>query len=215
MPGREDDLFLVAVSFSATGSTSVGLGGSVLIFQNEVIAEMGGDVIAGGDINVKAASDEFLLNIAASVSIGGTAGVGGAAVITYFSGQTIARVLSGAEVQATGDMTIAAESKEFITADVAGVSGGGTAGVSGAVDIVITEVVTRAYTESETEEYAGVRITAGSLTIRATDDYEFVGVAVSAAIEAQPCRGNSPAHHCGKYSHCLYWRRQYYYHQYR
>ena len=49
----EDDLFLVAVSFSATGSSSVGLGGSVLIFQNEVIAEMVGDVIAGGDINVK------------------------------------------------------------------------------------------------------------------------------------------------------------------
>ena len=43
-------------------------------------------------------------------------------------------------------------------------------------------MVTQAYTESETEEYAGVRITAGSLTIRATDDYEFVGVAVSAAI---------------------------------
>ena len=50
----EDDLYLVAVTFSASGSNSVGLGASVLVFMNEVIAEMGGQVTAGGDINVKA-----------------------------------------------------------------------------------------------------------------------------------------------------------------
>jgi hypothetical protein len=178
----EDDLYLVAVTFSAASSASVGLGASVLIFMNEVTAEMGGNVTAGGDINVNAASDEFLLNIAASVSVGGNAGVGGAAVVTYFTGKTIARVLAGAVAQAAGNMTVIADSKEFITADVAGVSGGGTAGVSGAVDIVITEVVTRAYTENATGTADGVRITAGSLIIKAVDNYEFIGVSVTAAI---------------------------------
>ena len=96
-------------------STSVGLGGSVLIFQN---AEMGGDVTPAA-ISMSAASDEFLLNIAASVSIGGT----GTALLYHLFQANHCQSSVRAEVQATGDMTIAAESKEFITADEMGIRG--------------------------------------------------------------------------------------------
>ena len=177
-----DDLVLIGVTFGiAAGTAAVSLGGNVLVFQNKVGSVLGGDITATGDVSVLADSDSLLINFAASLGVGNTVGVGGAAVITYFKGETIAKLLSGCKVNAVGNLNVQALSEELVTADCAGISGGGTAGVSGTVDVIVTKVITQAIAE-DSEENAGGSLKAASINIEAMDDYMLVAVAVSAAL---------------------------------
>ena len=176
-----DTLYLLSATFGVTGGTAgVAIGGNVLLFGDLVQAHLGGAVSAGGDVTVAADSVVRLYSVGLSAAGGGTAGVGGVAIVTYFTGTTEALLLSGSAVDASGALAILANSREFITADGAGISGGGSAGVSGTVDVIVTELVTRA----EVEDNAGggkPAIEAASIEIRANDDYQLIGVAASAA----------------------------------
>ena len=179
---NQDTLFLLAVTAGATGGTAgVSLGGNILLFDDLVQAHLGGDVRANGDVTVQADSEVELYNIGMSVAGASTAGVGGVAIVTYFTGTTEALLLSGSSLVAGGALAILANSREFVTADGAGISGGGTAGVSGTVDAIITKLTTRAEVE---DNASGVRpvLEAASITIQAHDDYQLVGVAASAAL---------------------------------
>ena len=132
-------MFIEITAGITPGTAAVSIGGNVLVFQNKVGATLGGDITASGDVSVLSSSDSLLVNFAVSLAVSGNVGVGGAAVITYFKGETISKLLPSCKVKATGKLDIKALSNEFVTADCAGLSGGGTAGVSGAVDIIISK----------------------------------------------------------------------------
>lgn len=80
----------------------------------------------------------------------------------------------------TGKLNILANSKEFITADGAGISGGGTAGVSGTVDVILSENTVLAIVQDNADGTKPV-IKAAAITLDALDDYQLIGVAASAA----------------------------------
>ena len=76
----------------------------------------------------------------------------------------------------TGDVAVLANSYEFVTADAAGMSGGGTAGVGGTLDVLVTLVKTSAFTGNNVAVYA-----AGDVNVRAVDEYDLVAVVVTVA----------------------------------
>src|SRR5699024_9600838 len=45
----DDDIILLALSFAGGGSAAVGVGASVLVFQSDVTAQLGGDIRSGAD----------------------------------------------------------------------------------------------------------------------------------------------------------------------
>ena len=172
----KDDLWLLALAFGAGGTAGVAGDVNALVFQNCVIAALGGEVTAGGDVTVRADSEGKLYNIGAGVAVGGTAGVAAVAVVTYFYNSAEAYVTASADVTAQGDILVGAYSNEFVTSDAAGLAGGGTVGVGGTLDIVITKVTTRAFTE----EFVKL-IATGDVTVQAVDFYELIAIVVTAA----------------------------------
>ena len=92
-------------------------------------------------------------------------------------------LLAGSSVDAKGELNILANSKEFITADGAGVSGGGTAGVSGTVDVILNENTVLAIVQDNANGTKPL-IRAGAITLDALDDYQLIGVAASASAGA-------------------------------
>lgn len=99
------------------------------------------------------------------------------AVVTYFENKTLAQVLDKALLQAgNGGVEVIAVSREFVSGDAAGMSGGGTAGVGGTLDVVVLRFRTEALTGSNVT----IRTT-GDLTVRAEDNYGLVAAVVTLA----------------------------------
>ena len=171
----KDDLFLLAIAFGASGNAGVAGGANALVFQNAATAALGGIVSASKSVTVSARTDSLLVNAALAIGGGGTAGVTAIAVITYFYNSTLSYIHTGARVTTTtGDINIYADSQELVTADAAGVAIGGTAGVGGTLDIIVTQVITKAYTE------ASVTLNAhGSVDIEARDTYGLIAVVIT------------------------------------
>jgi len=174
-----DSLWLLGLALGAASSAGVAGGVNVMVFQSKTSALLGGAVTAStGKISVLAGSDSVLVNIAAAIGVGGSAGVTGIALVTYFYNSTIARVTDHARLIAQGDITVKATSEEIVSADGAGVAGGGTAGVGGTLDVVVMLLNTQAYTGN----FVSLTSTAGSVTVAAADRYELITVVVTAAI---------------------------------
>ena len=167
-----DDLWLltVAISIGATGTT---IGGDVnaVIFKATATAAAGGRYDALGSINVKAQSDSDFTIVGAGAAASGTNGVCAVIVFTYFTAQTKAYIRENAILKAGKDLVVEALSNEYTTPDCAGLGVGGTGGVAGTVDIVITKVLTQAYVEQNAQLTAG-----GDVRIHAKDNYELLAV---------------------------------------
>ncbi|MGF7003762.1 hypothetical protein M2149_002167 [Lachnospiraceae bacterium PFB1-21] len=171
----KDNLYLLAVTFAAGGNTAVAGGVNTLVFKNATKASLGGTVTAGRVVIVSATSDSTLVNVAGTGSIGGNAAVSAVAVITYFYNETVAFVESKSKITAGKDIRIIAHSKEFVTADAAAVGVAATVGVSGAVDVIIVKVITKAYTLDGVQ----LKSSNGNITISAKDDYQVLAIVVT------------------------------------
>ncbi|NLF27306.1 MAG: hypothetical protein GX592_05355, partial [Clostridiales bacterium] len=171
----KDEVILLALSFAGGGSVGVAVGASALVFENDVLARLGGRVLSAGSIKVSAYSETKMDNYAAAVGIGGTVGVTPIAIVTYFDGTTKAVVGAAADIDAIGAVTVRADSKEDIATEAAGVSASGVASVSGTVDVILSKQKTVAMTES------GALIDAQALSVNAADDFKLTGVVVTAA----------------------------------
>ena len=170
-----DDLYLLALGFGASGTVGVAGNVNVLVFQNHAKAILGGMVTAGKDVNVNANTDSFLVNAALSAAASGTVAGTAVAVVTYFYNETIAYVRANANIKADGNIRITAASEELVTSDGAGLAASGTVAVGGTADVVITKVVTKAYTEDH------VTLKGNSIHIEAIDDYDLIAVAATIA----------------------------------
>ena len=178
-----DDVYLLALSFAGGGTAAVSVGASSLAFENDLLATLGGSVTAAGNVDVTAKSSTDLFNVAAAIAGSGTAAVTPVAVVTWFDGSTVAEFGEGAVIRAGGNVTLAADSEEFITSDAAGVSVSGAASVSGTVDILISDQVTRAQAQKN------VSITAKKLDISALDDSQILAIAATGAFSGTAAVG--------------------------
>lgn len=152
--GASQDVVVQALSTSrligfggglgAAGTAGVGGGATVNVFKGTTNASIGAgaEVKARNDVAVNAYRDldQGVVNFA--LGAGGTAGVGAAVNISVTGGSTSARI--DGDVAAGNDVTISASEKSD-NMDIVGTFGGaGTAGVGGAVNVVVAKSTTSA-----------------------------------------------------------------------
>ena len=171
----KESITFIGATFGAATGVAVSAGGNIMYFENDVLAQLGGTILAEGGVTVRAGSDTWLVSVAFAGAGAGSVAVSGAAAVTYFTGTTVARVLDNAVVESGGSVVIEALSKEFVSTNALGIAGSGTTSVSGAVIVVVTSLETKAYTGKN------VVIKAGDLTIKAIDKYDLLGIGVSLA----------------------------------
>ena len=205
-------LILLAIGFGAAGTAGIAGDVNAMVYNDTVTAGLGGTVTGRRMINVSATADNMLVNVAAGVAAGGTAGVSAVALVTYFEGTTAALIYDNAKlyttlepeedtsepagdeandpeadpsdtdtaekpVDTTGNITVYAESQEIVTGDGAGAALGGTAGVGGTVDVIVTKLHTSAKTGT------GVTVVAtGDFSVDAKDTYGLVAIVATVAL---------------------------------
>ena len=171
-----DEQILIALALGVAASAAVSPGASVLAFDSEVSASLGGTVTANGTIRVTADSQTTLSVFAAAAAASGVA-VGGVGAVVCVSGITTAEVLAHATLTAAA-VLVSAHSTEHVTSSAGGFAVAGTAAVSGTVVVAIARVTTTASVG------AGAAITAngvtdGDISVTAMDDLTILGVAAT------------------------------------
>ena len=109
-------IFAATGALSGGGTAAVGASGSYNHLSGNVLAQVaGGQVTAqSGSVTVQALRTGEVEVWAASGSGGGTAGFAGSIAINDIGGGTTARVSQGAQVQAQGNVKVAAEADDQI-----------------------------------------------------------------------------------------------------
>ena len=93
---------LAALSFGIAGTAAVSPGTNALVFEDTVSANVGGNLTAGGDVEIAALGDIELYNIGAALAGAGNAAVSPIAIVTYFNGASEAIVGADAVLEACG-----------------------------------------------------------------------------------------------------------------
>ena len=167
---NKDDVTTVAVSASIS-NVSVQVGAAVQVLKSRAIAEVNGAVVARNQgekdgVNITAQNDTTLRNIAGAVGVGTVAAVSPVAAVTVFEGESRAQLTSGGSISAIKDVNIQATADKKVNIYSAGVAFGGTAGVSGAANVLVSKDKTQALVDD------GAAIAAnGSLDVSAQADY--------------------------------------------
>ena len=166
-----DYMILFAVAIGAASTVGVAGGVNAALFMNHVNAYLGGTITKSTSLSVTADTTVTFINTAVGFGGAGTVGVAAVFVVSYLYNETNAYILADADITSSGSALIQATSSEVVVAVVAGGGAAGVVGVSGTVNVAVTQVKTRAYTEDS------VKITAASVKIAASDTFQLVGVA--------------------------------------
>jgi len=183
-----EDLRNVVVGGSGGGTAGVAGTLSVNIVVNNTSAYIGKDAVindtsdAGADQSVEINAFDYtgVNGYGGVVTGGGTAGVGGSADTSAIFKNTSAWVDERSKVKARKDIGIRADSLERISSMMAGLSGAGTAGVSGTVSFALIKSDTHAFTVSTDNKDDRVILEAGNdIRISASDEsriFQFSGI---------------------------------------
>ena len=167
-----DEIKQLAISVGVSGGASVQIGAAVQVLRNKVRAEAGGKdgaMSAGtGDFTLSSRNDVQLHNIGAAVAAGGGAGVTPVGVVTYFQGESSARLRNGStvDVQNGKNITIKATSDKDINLYSLGATAGGV-GLSGTANVLVSRDSAGAIAETDTALKTG-----GDVNLSATGDYK-------------------------------------------
>jgi hypothetical protein len=169
---NETDILGFAGGLTKTGSTALGLGGSLdggqLKKRTEAGVERGADVKSNGDVEIRALSDEDVTALAGNAGLGDATAIIGAADVYQLLITTYAFVSRGAIVEAQGSVVINADDRSEIDYIAGMVASTGLAiGASGG--FALMEKDTRAFVDE------GARVTAlGSRPAIASNSGQFV-----------------------------------------
>ena len=190
---------LLGIAAAGAGSATAGVAGSAVVnILNETtragIAD--GARINATAVQVLAEADTEMLDVAGSVSFGGTAGIGAGAGVTQLTKNTEASLGSGVVADIAGNLRVQALSSEELLAVSAAGGGGGTAGVAGAAGILVADVTVRAFVgddplDGQASAGAGHVHARGSVAITADDDLDVTNIAGSIAIGGSAAIGAS------------------------
>lgn len=201
---NKDDVTMLAVSAGISGGVGVQIGAAVQVLKSKAIAEVGSTVSStAGSVSITSDNETVLKNIAAAVALSGSVAVTPAAVVTYFTGESDAILKTGSTVNAANDVNIKAKAKKEIDLYSAGASIGGTVGVSGTANVIVS----KDKTEAKAEKGTSITSSAGGLNIDAQSEYKLtsataalaggtVGAAVNAVVSV--IKSNTTAELAGK-----------------
>ncbi len=165
---NQDQIKQLAVSAGLAGGSGVQIGAAVQVLKSKAIAHADGTLKAGdGDLKLTAKNDTGLHNIGAAV----LAAIGGAAatpvgVVTYFQGQTEAKLGTGSSVEAN-NIQISTTSNKDVNIYAAGVAISSGVGLSGTASVLVSKDTNKA------SAMEGVALTArDKLDISAQSDYK-------------------------------------------
>jgi len=127
----------VAGALAGAGTVGVGVGLDIGVLTKTVEAYVAGTVQAVGNILVQAISYEQVILISASLGAAGTVGVAGSAGIYTLVLNTKAHVDDGAVLYAIGSVLVNANDDTNVVLSAGGVSGAGTVGVGGSLDVSV------------------------------------------------------------------------------
>ena len=197
-----DNVGAFGISLGFAGTAAVNLAGVVNVENIHTSAHIGssahvncGDPTCstnvtsangGQSVRVAAGNQYYELEIAASLAIGGEAGVAVPITVRVVNIDTYAYVGDGARVRAANDVSITANGRESIIGVTAG-AGGGTVGVAGTVSVTVAHVHTYACTGTPTSPAyecttGGATLVAdGNVIVAANDDSHLVLVTVAVA----------------------------------
>ena len=175
---NSDDIAAVGVSAAIGGSAGVGVSGTVSVITVNTNATIGKSAhvndnsgsASGPNVFVAAGNEYHQILAAASVAIGGGAGVGASVDVALLHLNANALIDNSAVVRATN--TIIVQSSQSDTVDSITIAGGGgTVGVGAAVNVLV--IYTHVYASTGT----GATIVAGNnAAILANDDTTILGV---------------------------------------
>ncbi|MGH2998311.1 MAG: beta strand repeat-containing protein, partial [Gaiellaceae bacterium] len=176
---NSDNVNAVGVAASIGGAAGVGVGGTVDVITVDTNATVAAHATvnsvtigrnSGQSVLVASGNQFHLLLVAASLAIGGGAGVGASVDVGVLSIDATSLVDDYAQVQAAKDVVVSATQQETIVA-VTFAAGGGTVGVAGAVGVIVLNTKVLAETGSH------VTITAGNnAAFLARDDTSVTGI---------------------------------------
>jgi ElaB/YqjD/DUF883 family membrane-anchored ribosome-binding protein len=170
-------------SGAVSGTAAGGLSAAVEVVQKKASAYVGNHASIGGEsLTVQAQNTSDSKTAAASLGVGGTAGVAGAASETFVTHTTDAHVGRAANVTTSGDADVQAVSSFKQGAGAGGVGGSGTAGIGLANSTVSMSADTKAHVDG------GAKVTGKNVRVAAdhTTDITYAtiagGIAGTAAI---------------------------------
>ena len=141
----------VGGALAGSGSVGVGAGADISVLSNTTQAYVDQDaqVKAFKDIQVKAASSQDIISVAAALGASGSVGVAGAVTTNVIDSHTTAYIGSGVTATAGNSVEVAAKD----TTEIVSVAGGagiglGTIGVGGSVSVTTIHKATAAYIDS-------------------------------------------------------------------
>jgi len=166
---NRDDITQAAVSVGIAGTAAVQLGAAVQVLGSKAVAEVGSDVISrSGSVNINSQNTTKLINAAGAIAGSGAAAVTPVGVVTYFTGESEARLKSGSIVDAQKDVNIRAEAVKDVDLYSAGFAVGGAAGVSGTANVLVSKDKTKAVAEE------GTRTAADNMNVEAEGNYKLI-----------------------------------------
>jgi len=101
-------------------------------------------VSSNGDVGVEADDETHVFEVAGTLAVGGSGGVGGSVAVVKLANQTRAEIGAGAAVDASGTTRVGATSLEDVDTYAVGGVGGGSVGVGASVGVKILESDTEA-----------------------------------------------------------------------
>ncbi|MBQ8094422.1 MAG: hypothetical protein IJ242_12745 [Clostridia bacterium] len=166
---NRDDITQAAVSVGIAGTAAVQLGAAVQVLGSKAVAEVGSDVISrSGSVNINSQNTTKLINAAGAIAGSGAAAVTPVGVVTYFTGESEARLKSGSIVDAQKNVNIRAEAVKDVDLYSAGFAVGGAAGVSGTANVLVSKDKTKAVAEE------GTRTAADNMNVEAEGNYKLI-----------------------------------------
>ncbi len=170
-------LLSVAAGFVGGGGNTIGGTLAAGVIVNNTQAYIDGNVNTEGNIDVSADDNSFLAQISGVISAGGgTVGFGASFGLSVFNSTTLAYVGSDASINASGEISIEADTNESVYGLAVAGSGGGTVGIAGALAIRVHNSSTRAYAEGNINQDSTYTVSGQSVNIRAHNNVRELGV---------------------------------------
>ena len=177
-----DNTLLVQTAGTMAGAGAAAVSGAVNvgIVNKTTKATLGDAQVQAGDVSVQAVSSEDVYSIGANVSVAGGAGAGAAVGVDSIHNTTTASIGAGANLDASGDLTVTANEQSAIT--LYSVSGaGGIVGVSGALSVGVIDNTTQAFVADATLANPTILNAGGTTDVAASSSEAITTATVSAA----------------------------------
>ena len=199
---NSDNIGAFGVGVSIGGTVGVSLAGAIAVNTIRTSAHIGANAQVncgascatnvsgahiGQSVQVSAANQYYELGIAASLAIGGTAGIAVPIAVRVVGIDTYSYIGTGSTVNARNNIAVTANGKDTIVSVAVG-AGGGTVGIAGTVAVTVLNVHTFACTGTPTGADAYECLGAGptlraenNVLVSSTDDTRMVLITVAIA----------------------------------